>query len=125
LVYSVILAGPGDLRSRRRIRIERDDGLIRLGECRGDGDCRPDMYGSFPIDAEQQVWWGIVHDGATSSIYFEFGTDGEVFSQPPQQTHVPNITRDMVECVGIELGTDETGSDTGISAFDDIANGRG
>ena len=124
MVYSVILHdGASDIVNRRRLRIERDGGLIKLGECVGEV-CDTEIYGTFPFDVASHLWWRIEHDGEGNAVHFEFASDNEMFSQPTEALDVPDITPDMVGCVGVELGTYEsTLTDSGEAAFDFLAGG--
>jgi hypothetical protein len=124
MVYSVILHdGGADLADRRRLRIERDGGLIKLGECAGDA-CDTEIYGSFSFDVESHLWWRIEHDGERNTAHFKFATQNEKFTQPTEALDVPDITPDLVGCVGVELGTYEsTLTDSGQAAFDFLVAG--
>lgn len=123
LVYSLILNdGGGDIRSRRRLRIERDGGFITLGDCIDD-DCDSNVYGSIAFDPKQHVWWRFDHDSADSSLHFEFASDDEIFSRPAGVEPVPAITPEMVRCFGVELGSNESGADTGRASFDFLVGG--
>lgn len=124
MVYSVILHdGASDITDRRRLRIERDGGLIKLGECVGEV-CDTEIYGAFPFDVTSHLWWRIEHRDATDSAHFAFAGDDEMFSQPAEALDVPDITPGMVGCVGVELGTYEpTITDAGQAAFDFLVGG--
>ena len=126
MVYSVILHdGGADLADRRRLRIERDGGVIKLGECVGEV-CDTEIYGSFPFDVANHLWWRIEHDGERNTAHFTFASDNEMFSQPTEALDVPDISPDLVGCVGVELGTYEsTLTDSGQAAFDFLAAGDG
>lgn len=124
MVYSIILHdGAADIADRRRLRIERDGGRIKLGECVGEV-CDTETYGSFPFDAASHLWWRIEHEGQTDIVRFEFASENEMFSQPDESLVVPDITPDLVGCVGVELGTYEsTLTDFGVAGFDFLGGG--
>ncbi len=124
MVFSVILHdGGADLADRRRLRIERDGGRIKLGECVGEV-CDTEMYGTFPYDVADHLWWRIEHDGERNTAHFTFASQNEMFSQPTEALDVPDITPDLVGCVGVELGTYESKlSDSGQAAFDFLGGG--
>ena len=124
MVFSVILHdGGADLADRRRLRIERDAGRIKLGECVGEV-CDTEMYGTFPYDVANHQWWRIEHDGERNTVHFMFASQNEVFSQPPEALDVPDVTPDLVGCVGVELGSYESKlSDSGQAAFDFLGGG--
>lgn len=121
-VYSLILDdGAEDIRQRRRLRIERESGAIKLGECEAEL-CETSMYGTFPYDVDQHLWWRFNHDADSETLYFEFGTDQEIFSRPDGAIPVTDISRDLLGCVGVELATYEI-SDTGTAGFDFLVSG--
>jgi hypothetical protein len=120
LVYSVILDdGNDDIRQRRRLRIERDGGEIKLGECTAE-NCDTTRHGSFPYDPAAHTWWRIGHYQDTRTVHFEFASQTEQFSEPDGAMAVTGISDDMVRCVGVELATYEP-SDLGTAAFDFLA----
>jgi hypothetical protein len=124
LVFSVILSdGTDDIRDRRRVRIERDNGQIKAGECTGEV-CDTEVHGVMPYDPARHSWWRFDHDSDTGTIEFEFAGDDEMFARPPELTPVSGITLQQVTCVGVELGTYEP-SDPGTAAFDFLAGGSG
>jgi len=126
MVYSIILDdGNPDITDRRRLRIERDDGLIKLGECVGDV-CDTEIYGSFPYDPKGHEWWRFGHDAETETMHFEFASSDEIFTRPTEAVPVGGITEDLVRCVGAELGTYEaTLTDSGAGSFDFLVAGGG
>jgi hypothetical protein len=118
IVFSLVLSdGVGDIRSRRRIRIERDDGELRMGQC-VDDLCEETVFGTIPFDDSDHVWWGIVHDALDDSLYFEFADEEETFSRS-EALPVTDITPDLIRCVGVELGSYET-SDSGAAGIGDL-----
>jgi hypothetical protein len=124
VVYSLILDdGAEDIRQRRRLRIERESGAIKLGECAKEL-CETSMYGTFPYDVDAHLWWRFDHDADSETLYWEFGTDQKVFSRPDGAIPVTDVSRDLLGCVGVELATYET-SDTGTAAFDFLVSGNG
>ncbi len=124
MVYSVVLDdGNPDIFQRRRLRIERDNGLIKLGECVGEA-CDTDVHGSFPYDPATHEWWRFDHDSETSTLHFEFASGDEIFTRPTEALPAAGITADLVRCVGVELGTYEsTVTDSGSGAFDFVVAG--
>jgi hypothetical protein len=124
MVFSVILHdGGADLADRRRLRIERDGGVIKLGECVGEV-CDTAIYGTFPYNVANHLWWRIEHDGERNTAHFTFASQNEMFSQPTEALDVPDITPALVGCVGVELGTYESKlSDSGQAAFDFLGGG--
>jgi hypothetical protein len=124
LVFSLVLNdGTEDIRDRRRLRIERDDGQIKVGECVGEV-CDTAVHGALPYDPARHMWWRFDHDSATGTIHFEFAGKDEILSRPPELTPVGGITLEQVDCVGVELGTYEP-EDAGTAAFDFLVGGSG
>jgi hypothetical protein len=124
LVFSLVLDdGTEDIRYRRRLRIERDDGQIKVGECVGEA-CDTEVHGVLPYDPARHMWWRFDHDSASESIHVEFAGDDEVFARPLELSPVRGVTSQLVGCIGVELGTYES-SDPGTAAFDYLVGGSG
>jgi hypothetical protein len=123
MVYSLILNdGTADIRQRRRLRIERNEGELRFGECTG-AQCDETQYGAVVFDELEHTWWRFDYEAGDEAIYFEMAASDELFERVPTTESVSNITAEMVRCVGIELGTDEE-NDTGEASFDDVHAGQ-
>jgi hypothetical protein len=120
--FSMVLSdGTGDIRHRRHLSIDRDDGFLRFGDCTEDG-CA--SHGSLEFDPSDHARWRFAHDSAAGAIYFEVAPPVGPFTRPEAARPVEGIAADLVQCVGVELGTHEgTPGTNGRAAFDDLIGG--
>lgn len=127
----VLKSGPSDFDQRRALYIERDDGVLYLGDCAPicvtngvcDDNCR--QVGAVDFDPTANRWWRFRHDSAARSIVFETSSDGQSYQRIPTTGAVDDVTDDMVSCVGVELGSEEDAAGTSDqAAFDDLSIGR-
>jgi hypothetical protein len=117
----VLSDATGDIRHRRQLSIDRDDGLIRFGDCTEKG-C--ESHGSVAFDQSEHARWRFFHDSAAGAVYFEVAPPVGRFTRPDGFTPVDGLAADLVQCVGVELGTFEnTPGTNGRAAFDDLIGG--
>jgi hypothetical protein len=117
----VLSDGTGDIRHRRQLSIDRDDGFLRFGDCTEDG-CA--SHGSLAFDPAEHARWRFAHDSAAGAVYFEVAPPVGRFTRPDDAIPVEGIAADLVQCVGVELGTNEiTPGTNGRAAFDDLIGG--
>ena len=123
MVFSLILDdGTVDIRGRRRLRIERNEGEIRFGECTGD-QCDETAYGADVFDDVAHQWWRFEYVAGEQAIYLEVAADDQKFDRIPGFEAVTDIEPELVGCVGVEVGTDEE-NDTGSASFDLVSSGQ-
>lgn len=122
MAFRMVLSdGTGDIRQRRHLSIDRDDGSIRFGDCTQDG-CS--SHGSVAVVPGEHVRWRFAHDSADGAVYFELAPAVGAFTRPDAATPVEGITADLVQCVGVQLGSFEgTPGTNGRAAFDDLIGG--
>ena len=120
--FRMILSdGTGDIRQRRHLSIDRNDGLLQFADCIEDG-CS--SHGSVAFDQSEHARWRFFHDSAAGAVYFEVAPPVGRFTRPDDFTPVDGLAADLVQCVGVELGTIEvTPGTNGRAAFDDLAGG--
>jgi hypothetical protein len=117
-VRMVLSDGTGDIRQRRHLSIDRDDGSLRFGDCDDQG-CS--SHGMLAFDPSNHARWRFVHDSAAGAVYFEIAPSVGTFTRPAGVTPVEGIPADLVRCVGVEIGTYEaTPTTNGTAAFDDL-----
>jgi len=63
------------------------------------------------------VWWRFGHDSASETVHFEFAAADEIFQRPESALPVTGISSELVDCVGVELGSYELDT-SGTAAFD-------